>query len=54
MEVLQYFKAEDEREKREHKERAIRLAIGLVVCILSGALVNFLLKVGGLDSALQL
>lgn len=54
MELLAYFKAEDEREKRDHKERAIRLAIGIVICLLAGPIVNFLLKVGGLDSSLQL
>lgn len=46
--AINYFRSENEREKTEAKNKAIDKLIGMVVCLVAGALVAMLLRMVGI------
>ena len=48
--IVGYFKADNEREKTEAKDKALQKGIGIIICLLAGALLNLLLTALGLNA----
>lgn len=47
MALVAYFKGDDERERKEAKQKAINNAIGLIICLISGPVADFLIVLAG-------
>lgn len=48
--LIGYFKADNEREKTESKDKAIQKAVGMIICLVAGTILSLLLQAIGLGS----